>query len=161
MLEFEIQRSTRKCHATERELKPGEKFYSVLVPEGADVARYDYALEAWQGPPENAIGWWQAEVPDPQAKKVNWAPNDVMLHLFQQWESDPTQADIRYVLTLLMVRRRILRLEEMERSPEGEEAMVVFCQANETEYKVPVHELDAQRAASIQDELAKLLFSHS
>jgi hypothetical protein len=39
--------------------------------------------------------------------------------------------------------------------------MVVFCQANETEYKVPVHELDAQRAASIQDELAKLLFSHS
>ena len=67
----------------------------------------------------------------------------------------------KYISKELPVRRRILRLEEIERSPDGEEAMVVFCQANETEYKVPVHELDAQRAASIQDELAKLLFSHS
>ena len=161
MLDFDVQRCTRRCHATDRELRPGESFYSVLVPQGGQVVRHDYAAAAWQGPPENALGWWKSEIPDPQARKVNWAPNDVMLHLFQQWENDPVHEDIRYVLTLLMVRRRILRLEEMERGENDQEWMVVFCLKNETEYRVPVREPSSARTVEIQEELGKLLFSHA
>ena len=35
MLDFEVQRCTRRCAATDRELKPGETFYSTLVVVGA------------------------------------------------------------------------------------------------------------------------------
>ena len=108
MVDFEVQRCTRHCAKTEREFRPGETFVSVLMAEGAEVVRYDYSLEAWDQPPENAVGWWKSVMPEPNAKKVNWAPNDVMLHYFETLESDASKADVRYVLALLMVRRRIL-----------------------------------------------------
>jgi hypothetical protein len=159
MFDFEIQRCTRRCAETDRELKPGETFYTVLVAEGAEVVRYDYSEEAWGGAPEDAIGWWKSQIAEPNAKKVNWAPNDVMLHYFQQLEGQDDKEDVRYVLTLLMIRRRMLRLEETEKDPTGRELMLVFCPRNEAEYRVPVVTPSQERAQEIQKELVQLLFA--
>ncbi|MCH5373277.1 MAG: hypothetical protein JJ992_04830, partial [Planctomycetes bacterium] len=79
MIDFEIQRCSRRCAKTDCEFAPGEEFYSVLVSEGSDVVRYDYSQSAWQGPPEGAIGWWKSRMPELHARRANWAPNDVML----------------------------------------------------------------------------------
>jgi hypothetical protein len=157
MLDFEVQRCTRRCAATDRELAAGEAFYSVLVAEGGQVRRHDYSAAAWPGPPEGALGWWQSQMPDKNAHKLHWAPNDVMLHYFEQLESRPEKADVRYVLTLLLIRRRVLRLEQTERGPEGEE-LVVLCPRNEADYRVKVAHPAEQRIAEIQRELATLLF---
>ncbi|MEM7313137.1 MAG: hypothetical protein AAF497_08290, partial [Planctomycetota bacterium] len=93
MLDFEVKRCTRKCSATDEALKPGEDFYSVLVAEGAEVVRRDFSQAAWSGPPENHIGWWKSRMPDPDEKKVDWAPSDVILHYFQQLGERPESAD--------------------------------------------------------------------
>ena len=161
MLDFEVQRCSRRCHKTNRELQPGETVYSVLVAEGAAVLRHDYAAEAWEGPPAEAVGWWKAKMPDAQSKRIHWAPNDVLLHYFLQLEGRPDQPDMRYVLTLLMIRRRVVRLEDTAREPSGQEVLVVFCPRNETEYRVPVVTPDQERTRQLQDELAQLLFADS
>jgi hypothetical protein len=159
MVDFEIQRCSRRCAKTDQEFAPGDRFYSVLVAEGAEVVRYDYSQAAWEGPPAEAIGWWRSQMPEPNARRANWAPNDVMLDYFQQLEAQPDKADVRYILTLLMVRRRVLRLEDSEVDPDGQEKMVVFCPRNETEYHVSVVSPGKARAKEIQDELARLLFA--
>ena len=64
MLDFEINRCSRRCSHSDRELKAGEPVYSVLVSRGAQVVRLDYASESWPGPPEESIGWWKSVVPD-------------------------------------------------------------------------------------------------
>ncbi|MCA9215751.1 MAG: hypothetical protein KDB27_21950 [Planctomycetales bacterium] len=158
MVDFDVQRFTRRCAITDRELLPGETFYSVLVPKGAEVVRSDYCTEAWEGPPEDAIGWWQAEVPDPKSQKVNWAPNDVMLHYFLQLADQDENQDTRYILALLMLRKKILRLDETERDEEGNEFLHVYCSKNESEYEVQVVDPSADRIDAIQSELAELLF---
>lgn len=159
VFELDIQRCTRRCAKTEREFQPREVFHSVLVAEGAAVVRYDYSQEAWDQPPENALGWWKSQMPEPNAKKVNWAPNDVMLHYFEQLAEVSDKADIRYVLALLMVRRRIFKLEETDVNDEGSEVMLLYCPKNETDYKVSVFEPSPERAAEIQVELSKLLYA--
>ncbi len=161
MLDFEIQRCSRRCAATDRELSPGEVFYSVLVTEGADVVRYNYSQEAWQGPPEGAIGWWKSTLPEPSSKRVNWAPNDVLLDYFQRLQTQDQQADTCYILTLLLIRRRIFRLEESEVDPSGREHLVVYCPRNEVEYRVPVDSPSPSRIEQIQEELARLLFAEA
>jgi hypothetical protein len=83
----------------------------------------------------------------------------VMLDYFQQLEEQSGKEDVRYILTLLMIRRRILRLEDSEFDEDGVEKMVVFCPRNETEHRVPVVSPDPDRASEIQDELARLLFA--
>jgi hypothetical protein len=159
MIDFDIQRCTRRCARTDRELLPEEVFYSVLASEGSEVVRHDYCEEAWTEPPEGAVGWGKSQMPAANANKMHWAPNDVMLHYFQELETNPTKADVRFILALLLIRRRIVRLEDRETDSEGQELMVVFCPKNETEYKVVTVPPTGARINEIQDELARLLFA--
>ncbi len=158
MVEYDIQRCTRKCAATNRELMPGETVYSVLVTEGAHIVRRDYSAEGWQGAPEKSLGWWKSTVEGSGTRKLHWAPHEVILHYFEQLENDPTKADLRYVLALLMVRRRIARPDGTETDAAGKETLKIFCPRNETEYRVLVAlPATGERAEAIQQELAQLL----
>ena len=157
MLDYDLQRCTRRCAATDRELSIGEECYSVLVPDGAAVKRLDYAREAWQVPPENAIGWWKTTIVDPHAGRLHWAPNDVMLSYFERLLHDPTAEDARYCLALLLVRRRVLRVEGQERDPAGNTMLILHCSRNDATYRIPEKMPTPDRAAQIQDQLSVLL----
>ena len=63
-------RCSRRCRGTGREFQSGDVFYSVLIAEGASVVRHDYGVDAWQGPPEGAIGWWISKMPDPSCTEA-------------------------------------------------------------------------------------------
>jgi hypothetical protein len=156
-MDYEIQRCTRHCAATGRELAPGEQFYSVLVAEGAETKRYDYSAEAWTGPPEKALGWWKSRIAGRHSRRAGWAPNDVMLEYFEELTEQPAEKDKRYVLALLLVRRRVLRQEETEADAEGREVLVLYCPRRETTYRVPAAPPDPARTEQIQEELARLL----
>src|SRR6476619_6104089 len=136
LLDFEVQRCTRCCAATERALEPGDECYSVLEVQGADVIRKDFSREAWKGAPETAFGWWKSRVPETSAKKIKLAPNDVLLELFDQLAEQSEQEDLRYVLALLLVRRRVLRVDVTNESRREEddtasnhttEKMTLYC----------------------------------
>lgn len=159
MLDYEIQRCTRRCAATDRELAPGEAFYSVLCVQGADIIRRDYAASSWSGPPTDCLGWWKSEVPDPRSTRVQWAPNDVLLDYFQKLLENEEKRDVAYILTLLLIRRRVFKLDGSEANTNRQESLLVFCPKNETEYRVPVVTPDAERAEQIQHELTELLFA--
>ncbi len=108
------------------------------------------------------IAWpaWKAKLPPPNSSnKPQWAPNDVMLQLFEQLGEQPTQADMRYVLALLLIRRRLLKLEESVRDEHGIEQLTLYCPRNELQYHIPAILLEDGRIVEIQNELAKLLFS--
>ncbi len=160
MIDYDIQRCSRRCAATDRELKDGETCFSVLVPEGAAVVRRDYAAEAWPGPPENAIGWWKTTIVDPNAGRPHWAPNDVMLNYFERLLDNPSAEDARYVLALLLVRRRVLRVEGHEQDAAGRPTLLLYCARNEAQYRVAEIMPSPDRAAAIQQQLAELLQTH-
>jgi hypothetical protein len=160
-LDYDVQRTTRKCAKSEREFAPGETFYSILVSEGSKVVRHDFAADAWDGAPEGALGSWKSQMPatENKVKKPHWAPNDVMLQLFDELAERPDQADMRYVLALLLMRRRVLRLEESEAADSQSETLLVYCPRRQAEYAVAVAMPDDTRADAIQQELEKLLLS--
>ena len=158
-LDYEVGRCTRRCAASDVEFKPGDQFYSVLLPEGAEVVRKDYAAENWPGATDEAICWWKSEMPDVAQGKVTWAPNDAILNYFLELVEKPTETDQLYILALLMIRKRIVRLEETERQEDGQELMLLYCPSQEKEFRVRVVEPTAERIAEIQTELAALLFS--
>ncbi len=158
-MDYEVQRCTRHCATTGRELRPGEAFFTTLVSEGATLARHDYSCEAWTGPPEGVLGWWKSRMPEATTKKAQLAPNDVILQLFDQLAEQPDKADMRYVLGLLLVRRRVARQEDSDIDDEGREWMVMYCPRREATLKTLVSMPSDARAAEIQDELARLLYA--
>jgi hypothetical protein len=158
LLDFEVQRCARRCAATDRALEPGDLCYSVLEAQGADVIRKDYCPEGWSGAPDGAIGWWKARIPEPTAKKIKLAPNDVLLELFDQLAERPDQADLRYVLTLLLIRRRVLRMDVGTNESEQSQ-MTVYCPKRDTNFEVLVTMPAGKRIDEIQNQLSELLVS--
>lgn len=160
LLDFEVQRCTRRCAASDREIAPGEPCYSVLEVHGAEVVRRDYAPEAWGGAPAAALGWWKTTVPKPNTNKVTLAPNEVLLALFDELADQPERQDLRYVLTLLLVRRRVLRIEVAPLETSGmhtPERLIVYCPRRDTTYEVIINVPTPQRIAEIQLQLGELL----
>jgi hypothetical protein len=168
-LDFEVQRCTRRCAVTERPLEPGDVCYSLLELDGAAVIRKDYSLDAWPGPSQRALGWWKSRIPEATARKIKLAPNDVLLELFEQLSDEPQQEDLRYVLALLLLRRRVLRLElplDVPGAAGGHsngggafETMVFHCPKRGVSYAVMVAMPSDVRIDEIQKQLSDLLIA--
>ncbi|HEY1067715.1 MAG TPA: hypothetical protein VGE52_16445 [Pirellulales bacterium] len=158
-MEIELPRFTRKCSVTQREIQPGETFFSAVVPEGDDGLtwkRLDFCKEAWKGPPEGVSAWWKAKLPARETGKAKAAPNEVLGRLFVELYDSQTRPDMLYVLTLLLLRRRALRQED-EAEPDPN---FVVCTGfhDDVIYRVPVVDLSAERADALQAELDALLY---
>jgi hypothetical protein len=160
-MDYEVERCTRRCAASGRELEDGEEFFSTLSTDRGQVHRTDYAAEHWSGPPESALAWWKSRMPTREAKRGQLAPNEVLLQLFAELEHVPEKADMRYVLVLLLVRRRVLREEEIEHDETGREVMRVYSPRDENMYRVDVVVPDEGRSDEIQAELGRLLYAEA
>src|SRR6185369_15047204 len=102
MTDYQIQPNTRRCVVTGRDLRPGEKFYTALLEDGAQFVRNDYSLEAWQGPPAGAFSFWSGKVPDSEEPRKPRFDDDLLVDCFGRLEgaSDPSKVSFRYVIAL-------------------------------------------------------------
>jgi len=107
--DYKVNRCTRRCFAQERPLREGEWYYSVVLESGDDYERRDYSAEAWKSPPDGTIGWWKNRMPTSDQKKLVLAPNEVLIDLLRQMGGFPEKAKSRYLLALMLMRRKVVR----------------------------------------------------
>lgn len=159
MLEFEIQRCSRQCAATGKQLEPGEEFYSVLKADGGEIVRLDYSAEAWSEPPQDAIGWWKSVMPLPDTKRTSWAPAQVLIDYFDELSRQGESPELYYVFSLFLLRRKLLTMAD---DREQEDACLkYYCPLNEQHYQVPVCVPAPQRIEQLEQELEQLLYAGS
>jgi hypothetical protein len=158
MTDYQIQENTRRCAATGRELKPGEPFYSVLIDEGARFVRKDYSSEAWQGPPAGCFSFWAGRVPDQDDKRHPRIDDDLLVDCFQRLEgqTEPGRVNFRYVVALLLMRRKRFKFEEA-RTEGGLETLCLRCTRTRTLYQVVNPRLTEIEMTAVQDEVFKVL----
>lgn len=106
--EYKINRTTRRCSVGNRVLEPGEVYYSVVTGADEEFKRVDIAADAWKGPPENCIGHWKNRVPLPEEKKRELAPPEVLIDILRSM-TEPGQAKMKYLLALMLLRKRHLK----------------------------------------------------
>lgn len=127
---YEIARATGVCAATGRAIAVGDEFVAALV-EGEEedrLERRDYSVEAWgQGArPEKLFGYWRAKMEPPDAKKRAFIDDGALMDLFEQLDgvSEPARVTFRYLLALMLIRKRVLKYEGSRRD-QGAAVMVV------------------------------------
>src|SRR5262249_8608478 len=113
-MEYQIQPNTRRCAVSGRELRPGEKVYTALFDESAQFVRRDYGSDVWQGPPPGAFSFWVNTVPADTESRRPRIDDDLLFDCFQRLEgqTDPGRLNFRYVVALLLMRRKRFRFEE-------------------------------------------------
>src|SRR5262245_10545763 len=158
MTDYQIQPNTPRCAVTGRELQPGEKFYSVLLDEGGKLLRQDFAGEVWQGPPERAFSFWSGRVPPAERSRRPRIDDDLLLECFQRLEgqADPSRVSFRYVVALLLMRRKRLKFEEA-RTENGQEVLHLRCARTGAPCQVVNPRLAEEEMVAVQEEVFKLL----
>ncbi len=158
MLDYQIQPSSRRCSVTQRELKPGESYFSVLLDEGGKFVRRDFAREAWQGPPEGAFSFWQARMPVRANERKLVIDDELLMECFTRLaqESALPRVQFRYVVALLLMRRKRLKFEDV-RLEGGQEFLRLRCSQTRTPYEVLNPHLGDEEMATVQEEVFQVL----
>jgi hypothetical protein len=116
---YTLSRCTGVCAATGRALAIGESCVAVLVErdDAAALERVDYSTDAWSSgarptPPARAFAHWRAthQAGEPSGKLKPLLSDDELLDLFTELgdATEPRRQAFRYVLGLMLVRRRVL-----------------------------------------------------
>jgi len=156
LLDYDFANCTRRCAVGGRALAPGESYYSTLQMERGVAVRRDYAAESWSGPPAEALAWWRSCVDD-GAAQAQLAPHDVLLNLFTALAEEPAEADFRYVLGLLLLRRRLVKFDGSRRDALGE-VLVLDCPRRQEQFELLVATPSPERMAELEQRLGDLLF---
>ena len=157
--EYKVGRCTRQCHAQQRPLREGEWYYSVVTESGDEYLRRDYSAESWTGPPPDAIGWWKNRMPKADEKKMVLAPPEVLVDLLRQMEQVSGKAKSRYLLALMLMRRKIVRpAAPSEDNRAADDCLRIEVGSTGELIEVPICAISRGEADSLRDELNELLY---
>lgn len=121
---FDIGRFTGQCAATGEAIAGGTPFVASLaeaVDEGRPVLRrIDWSAQAWDGGarPEGLVCFWRGTAPNPGERRRILLDDHTLLEMVErlEGETDPRRIAYRWILALVLLRRKVLKLDRVERS---------------------------------------------
>ena len=158
MTNYQISGPARACAATGRELKPGEKVFSVLRDEGGRFVRTDYAADAWPGPPAGAVAWWAGRVPEAGRPAKPVINDDLLVDCFEHLAgtTDPARQRFRYVVALLLMRRKRFKFDDARKRDDAE-TLVVRDARSGRKHELVDPQLTEPEMDAVRDEVFRVL----
>lgn len=167
-MELKLHRPHAACEQTGRPFTAGDLLVSALVRSEGRLDRRDYAATAWEGAPDNTLAWWRSTFPAATATGSTLAPADVLLDVLEELTGRESDAALRYLVALELVRRRVVRFVERHDSARGDRPeaagstqpdLVVACRKRDREYRVRTVSTQEATAPGVEERLAALLWS--
>jgi hypothetical protein len=158
MTDYQIQTNTRKCSISGRELQLGEKYFSVLFDENGAFVRRDYSAESWSGVPEGAYSFWSGRLPLEANARRPPIDDEMLFECLKRMdgETEPAKIKFRYVLALLLMRRKRLKLVEARH--EGDRDILILQSPQRGERITVIDpQLSEQEMNAVQDEVFEVL----
>jgi hypothetical protein len=123
--DYSFSRSSRTCTRTGRVLEPDEVCVATLCEnEAGQLERHDYALDAWSNDdrPKGFFSMWRTKVPPDDGPRRLFLDDEALLDLFTRLEGEERRdrQAFRYVLGLVLLRKRLLRFEGRRDSDKGQ-----------------------------------------
>jgi len=152
----EIPRPSRTCSVSRRDFQADEPFFSVLTRENELFIRKDIAAEHWSGPPHEFFGWWKSTAKHVTEHPPKHVSGETLQSLFERLAAQPGEEDTFYILTLLLLRRKLLRYEKESIDEHGNKWIEVYALHTNMTYRVPAAMPDHERLTEIQRQLTAL-----
>ncbi len=158
MPQYEIERSTGRCSVSGEEIQEGEEFYTVLFEAGDSFERADFSLDRWQGPPDGCFCFFKTKKPVKEKKKQLLVDDALLENLFQRLstETEPLRIQFRFVLALILMRKRLLRYDKSTKR-NGEEYWCMTLMRDKSTHEVINPELNDDQIDGVSEQLTAIL----
>ena len=167
--DFKISKTQGLCAKCEKPLEPGEEIYALVRAGEEELEREDYHLGCWdlshnesfdsttQDDP-NVLGVWKTHIPHPEEKKKLLIDNALLLNFFERLEGheESSKLKFRYVLTLILMRKRLLNYEGMT-TTDGVDLWKMRVRGTDRFYKVIDPKLDEEQISEVSSSLGEIM----
>ena len=158
MNEYRLTRRARACMGCERLFEEGEAIVSAVFSGDEGFSRRDVCERCFEGA-EGAFSHWRSRQPADQreAHRLDLdLAREFLCKLVEQ--ADPERRGLIYTLTLLLSRKRRVKITSTRRTAEGETLSVLVprAESDDVEVEVAVPGLSDEDVTALQAELAEL-----
>ncbi len=113
MDEWEINKPLGQCSGTGEKIEYGEEYFAALVETEQGLVRRDFSADYWQRGKPAVFCHWKTKLPQPNQKKQMFVDDEMLIAFFERLEkeTDPEKLNFRFVLMLILMRKRRLKYE--------------------------------------------------
>ena len=162
-IDWTIQGRSGQCAITGRDFVEDEFFYTLLFRERDGFRREDLSEDAWKerqgdSAAQQPYSFWRSKFeppapPPPEALAKETAEDLLRNYMISQ---DPGHANARYILALMLERKRLLKQVEVKEDVHGRTLVYEHVKSGEV-FIIPDPDLRLDQLEAVQNEVAALL----
>ena len=114
MNEWEINKPLGQCYGTGETIEYGQEYFGALVETDEGLQRRDFCADYWDSQKPDVFCYWKTKLPQPGQKKQLFVDDQMLMAFFERLEKETEREkiDFRFVLALILMRKRILKYDE-------------------------------------------------
>ncbi len=157
MLDWKFRRRQGTCGTCEKAFDEGERHASLLEIVGEELHRDDACLACWQGRTgrEDLFFWFTRHRAGKRGFQLDMGTLE-QLFLRLEGRAEVRLRELRYLLALLLLRKRRLKIDRILRAADGE-AMLVHRPRRKESLRVHVFDFPPERMEVLRKDLMQLL----
>lgn len=113
MAEWNIHKPLGSCSGNGQEIEPGEDYIGALVDTEEGLERRDFCRAFWEQEQPEVFCYWRSRLPQAEQKKQLFVDDEMLVAFFNRLadEVDPERIQFRFVLALILMRKRRLKYD--------------------------------------------------
>jgi hypothetical protein len=160
--DWTIQSRSHHCATTGRAFVEGEVFYALLFDDKTGYRREDISEEAYRSRPAEAqvpFSFWRAKYQPPPPPAPEPLGKQTAEDLLRQYMAadEPHLGKARFLLAVMLERKRILKEIEVKRDESGSLLRIYEHGKSGEVFVIPDPELKLDELTNVQNEVAGLL----
>jgi hypothetical protein len=158
-VEWSINKGSHVCFLCEKTFPEEEVYLSALYDENNEFSRKDFCVECWDKKDnENSFSYWKTKTLKKPEKVERYARIDVFNDLFNKLENEKelSRVNFRYVLSLYLMRKKVLKLMSSHKSGDNE-YLVLHNVKEGIDTEVLKPRLSKEEVLAVTDEIGKLV----
>ena len=158
MDEWEINKPLGQCCGTGKTIEPGEEYFAALVETEEGLQRRDFCADYWKEQKPDVFCYWKTKLPLPDEKKQIFIDDEMLMSFFGRLaeESEPEKINFRFVLTLVLMRKRRLKYDS-SKSQGGKEIWRLKIAGDKQFVEVVNPHLDEEQIEQLTSQIGQIL----
>jgi len=158
-MDWEIGNATLACATCGKPFAEEQGILSALYDERPAFVRRDYCKDCWpQQDRQSVFSYWETRIPKRDAPVRRFVDDDIVMDFFRRLEGsqEPAKVSFRYVLGLLLMRKKALKLKEFRRT-ETSATLVLHDRLRDCDYEVADPNLTEEQIQQVTGEIHQVL----
>ena len=158
MADWEINKPLGLCSGSGRTIEDGQEYFGALVEIEEGLERRDFSVEYWESGKPEVFCFWKTRLTAPDQKKELFVDDEMLMAFFERLasESDPEKVNFRFVLALVLMRKRRLKYDA-SKTEGGQEIWSLRVTGTKETVEVVNPHLDEEQIEQLSSQIGQIL----